>query len=34
MKTHDEILNSLNLASAPNGNYFKGEEVEIYEYHI
>jgi hypothetical protein len=31
--THD-FLNALNLASALNGNYFKGEEVEIYEYHI
>lgn len=31
--THD-FLNALNFASALNGNYFKGEEVEIYEYHI
>lgn len=29
-----DFLNALNLASALNGNYFKGEEVEIYEYHI
>lgn len=26
-----DFLNALNLASVLNGNYFKGEEVEIYE---